>query len=100
MKKLIYILSIFAILFAFGSCEKEEITPFDMDSDEYICNEGGTRGGDGRPGSGVVTDPDEDEDFDEEEDEDDDGIVDPDEDEDFDEEEEKGSNSPGNSEGK
>ncbi|MFT4602798.1 MAG: hypothetical protein ACI857_002985 [Arenicella sp.] len=99
MKKLIYILSIFAVLFAFGSCEKEVVTPFDMDQDEYICNEGGTRGGDDSSGGGVVTDPDEDEDFDEEEDEDD-GIVDPDEDEDFDEEEEKGSTDPGNFEGK
>jgi hypothetical protein len=90
MKKLVYILSIFAILFVFGSCEKEVITPFDHDQDEYICNEGGTRGGDGRPTSGGVTDPDEDEDFDEEEE--DGGIVDPDEDEDFDEEE-KGNDS-------
>ncbi len=98
MKKLVYILSIFAVLFVFGSCEKEVITPFNQDQDEYIENPNGTRGGEFVDDGDSVTDPDEDEDFDEEEE--DENIVDPDEDEDFDEEEKNGGSKPNVSEGK
>jgi hypothetical protein len=92
MKKLVYILSIFAILFVFGSCEKEVIAPINQDQDEYVENLNGNRGGEFVDGDDSVTDPDEDEDFDEEEE--DENIVDPDEDEDFDEEERKGGSNP------
>lgn len=83
MKKLIYILSLFALVLLLDSCNKEEILPcgdhdaFELDSSDDSRNLGpivGTEGG------GVVDDDDDDDDADEDGDEG--GVVDDDNDDD------------------
>lgn len=80
MKKLIYILSLFAAILIFDSCEKSKIEkcvdvdPFAPMTQEDDMSRGQLQD---NSGGGEIIDPDEDDDLD-----DDDQIVDPDEDDD------------------
>lgn len=84
MKKLLYILSIFAMLLVFDSCTKEAVHKCDGEYDYFDQdNENDSRGVIDQGGGGAINDQDNDDD---DEDEDNDQIGDPDNDDDDEEE--------------